>query len=96
MATWSESEDSSSEEEESKEVANICFMAHQDEEVTPEINEYSFNELQEAFDELMHEFKKLKVQCKILKKENNDLLNKKENVSKINEILSKEAANLKE
>ena len=30
MATWSESEDSSSEEEQ-KEVANLCFMENEDE-----------------------------------------------------------------
>ena len=67
MITWSDSEDSSSNEEE--EVANLCFMTYED-EVRSEIKndiEFTFDELQDAFDEIENDFKKLKLKNKKLK-----------------------------
>ncbi|KAL4273270.1 hypothetical protein GQ457_13G019660 [Hibiscus cannabinus] len=55
VATWSD-EDSSEEDE----VAHICFMSLQEGEVTSNssnLNSYTFDELQDAYDELVFEFK---------------------------------------
>ena len=73
MATWSESEDSSSDEEQQV-VANLCFMANEDNEVNsePEI-EFTFNELHDAFDDLVMEYEKLKLKNKKLRKLNQEL-----------------------
>ncbi|KAK8635989.1 hypothetical protein V6N13_004700 [Hibiscus sabdariffa] len=55
VATWSDEEDSIE-----NEVAHLCFMALQEGEVTSNssnLNSYTFDELQDAYDELVYEFK---------------------------------------
>ena len=50
MATWSESEDESSEEEKEKEVANMCFIAIDElDEVNSNISD---EDIHDAFEEL--------------------------------------------
>ena len=57
MATWSESEDESSEEENDKEVANMCFMAIDD---LDEVNSnFSDEDMHDVFEELYEDFEKL-------------------------------------
>ena len=58
--TWSDDEESGSKEEaKRKEVANLCLIAHEEEnEVsTSNSSQFTFNELQDTFDVLMAEFK---------------------------------------
>ena len=72
MATWSESEDSSSEEEQ-KEVTNLCLMSNENEIIDETQSDFIFEELENAFYELMYDFKKIKLENRRLK-ENISLL----------------------
>ncbi|EOY21650.1 Uncharacterized protein TCM_013663 [Theobroma cacao] len=64
METWSDSDDS--QDEENEEDANLCLLALNDYKVYPSPhdidsyahneNDYSFDELQDAYDDLMFEF----------------------------------------
>ena len=106
MATWTDSDESSSEEEEQKEVANICFMANNDDnddEVSSESSndEFTFDEMFEAFNELMIDFKSLKKKYKSLKSNNvslakskNELALEVKNLTNEKEELRKERDNL--
>ncbi|GAV69041.1 UBN2 domain-containing protein, partial [Cephalotus follicularis] len=71
LKAWHLSDDESSDDEVTEQVANLCFMALSDDEEDSE-NEvgdsYTFGELQFAFDELLVEFKKKCSQCSLLKK----------------------------
>ncbi|GAV80237.1 zf-CCHC domain-containing protein/UBN2 domain-containing protein [Cephalotus follicularis] len=89
VATWDDSDSSSSDEESGEEVANIAFMEIEEEE-EDEVN-FSFDELQEAYENLFDEFKNVCLKNKSLKKdvismskENENLKN--ENSNYINEI----------
>ena len=66
MATWSESEDESSEEENEKEVANMCFMT------IDELDELNSNisdeDTHDAFQELYEDLKKIGLKNTYLKK----------------------------
>ena len=67
--TWSVDEESSSEEEaESKEVANIYLISHEEENKVSIFSSYqfTFNELQDAFDDLIVEFKKVEIKNSFL------------------------------
>ena len=65
MATWSESEESSEEENE-KEVANMCFMAIND---LDEVNSnFSDEDMHDVFEELYGDFEKLSLKSNSLKK----------------------------
>ncbi|GAV63113.1 LOW QUALITY PROTEIN: UBN2 domain-containing protein, partial [Cephalotus follicularis] len=66
VATWDDSDPSSSEEESDEEVANIAFMAIEEEE-EDEVN-FSFDELQDAYENLFHEYKNVCLKNKSLKK----------------------------
>ncbi|GAV92913.1 hypothetical protein CFOL_v3_36291 [Cephalotus follicularis] len=66
VATWSDSDSSSSEEESDEEVAHIAFMVIEDEE-EDEAN-FSFDELQDAYENLFHEYKDVCLKNKSLKK----------------------------
>ncbi|GAV90508.1 zf-CCHC domain-containing protein [Cephalotus follicularis] len=66
VATWDDSDLSSSEEESDGEVANIAFMAIEEEE-EDEVN-FSFDELQDAYENLFHEYKNVCLKNKSLKK----------------------------
>ncbi|GAV76872.1 LOW QUALITY PROTEIN: UBN2 domain-containing protein, partial [Cephalotus follicularis] len=67
VATWDDSDPSSSEEESDEEVAHIAFMAIEDEEEN-EVN-FSFDELQDAYENLFHEYKDVCLKNKSLKKD---------------------------
>ena len=89
--TWSGDEEPGSEyEAETKEVTNLCLMAHEDKDEVCNSNssQITFNELQDAFDELMSEFKKIRIKNNLLKKLITTL-------SKENEDLQKENNDLK-
>ncbi|GAV91095.1 zf-CCHC domain-containing protein/UBN2 domain-containing protein [Cephalotus follicularis] len=66
VATWSDSDSSISEEESDEEVANIAFMAIEDEE-EDEVK-FSFDELQDAYENLFLEYKDMCLKNKSLKK----------------------------
>ncbi|GAV69060.1 zf-CCHC domain-containing protein, partial [Cephalotus follicularis] len=64
------SDDESSDDEVTEQVANLCFMASRDnEEIDNEVDDsYTFGELQFSFDELLVEFKKKCSEYSSLKK----------------------------
>ncbi|GAV58221.1 UBN2 domain-containing protein, partial [Cephalotus follicularis] len=64
--TWSDSDPSSSEEESDEEVAHIAYMAIEDEE-EDEVN-FSFDELQNAYEKLYVEYESVCLKNKTLKK----------------------------
>ncbi|GAV68168.1 UBN2 domain-containing protein, partial [Cephalotus follicularis] len=70
LKAWHLSDDESSKDEVTEQVANLCFMALSDDEDSEnEVGDsYTFGELQFAFDELLVEFKKKCSQCSLLKK----------------------------
>ncbi|GAV62607.1 LOW QUALITY PROTEIN: UBN2 domain-containing protein, partial [Cephalotus follicularis] len=70
LKAWHLSDDDSSDDEVTEQVANLWFMAlSDDEESDNEVDDsYTFGELQFAFDELLVEFKKKCSQCSSLKK----------------------------
>ncbi|GAV59228.1 zf-CCHC domain-containing protein/UBN2 domain-containing protein, partial [Cephalotus follicularis] len=66
LATWSDSDPSSSEEESDEDVAHIAFMAIEDEEEN-EVN-FTFDELQNAYEKLYVEYENVCLKNKTLKK----------------------------
>ncbi|GAV65399.1 zf-CCHC domain-containing protein, partial [Cephalotus follicularis] len=70
LKAWHLSDDESSNDEVTEQVANLCFMAlNDDEDSENEVDDsYTFGELQFVFDELLVEFKKKCSQCSSLKK----------------------------
>ncbi|GAV59237.1 LOW QUALITY PROTEIN: zf-CCHC domain-containing protein/UBN2 domain-containing protein, partial [Cephalotus follicularis] len=74
------SDDDSSDDEVTKKVANLCFMASSDnEESDNEVDDsYTFGELQFAFDEFLIEFKKKCSQYSSLKKNMASIENEKD------------------
>ena len=68
IAAWGESEsESSSDEESDSEVANLCFMAKEEEETLNEVNP-TYDELQEALEDLYIELRKIGSKNTCLKK----------------------------
>ena len=71
MATWSESEDESSKEENEKEVANMCFM------VIDELDEVNSNisdeDIHDVFQELYEDLEKLGLKMLLSKRKFNNL-----------------------
>ncbi|GAV80484.1 zf-CCHC domain-containing protein/UBN2 domain-containing protein, partial [Cephalotus follicularis] len=66
VATWSDSDPSTSEEESDEEVAHIAYRAIEDEE-EHEVN-FSFDELQNAYEKLYVEYESVCLKNKTLKK----------------------------
>ncbi|GAV81980.1 zf-CCHC domain-containing protein/UBN2 domain-containing protein, partial [Cephalotus follicularis] len=66
VATWSDSDPSSSEEESDEDVAHIAYMAIEDEE-EDEVN-FSFDELQIAYEKLYIEYENVCLKNKTLRK----------------------------
>ncbi|GAV80299.1 LOW QUALITY PROTEIN: UBN2 domain-containing protein, partial [Cephalotus follicularis] len=98
MATWSDNDDSSTDEENNGEVAHIVFMAIDKEEEDDEV-QFSFNELQSAYEKLFYEYENVNLKNRTPKK--NVLCLSKENESLKNEnkvlnISLKLSADLKE
>ncbi|GAV88405.1 hypothetical protein CFOL_v3_31828 [Cephalotus follicularis] len=80
LKAWHLSDDDSSDEEITEQVANLCFMASSDnEESDNEVDDsYTFDELQFAFDELLILFKKKCSQYSSLKKNVASIENEKD------------------
>ncbi|GAV68747.1 zf-CCHC domain-containing protein/UBN2 domain-containing protein, partial [Cephalotus follicularis] len=80
LKAWHLSDDDSSDDEVTEQVANLCFMALSDtEDSDNEVDDsYTFGELQFAFDELLVEFKKKCSQCSSLKKNMVSIENEKD------------------
>ncbi|GAV79347.1 LOW QUALITY PROTEIN: zf-CCHC domain-containing protein, partial [Cephalotus follicularis] len=80
LKAWHLSDDDSSDEEVTEQVANLCFMASSDnEESDNEVDDsYTFGELQFSFDELLIEFKKKCSQYSSLKKNVASIENEKD------------------
>ncbi|GAV60815.1 zf-CCHC domain-containing protein, partial [Cephalotus follicularis] len=66
VATWDDSDPSSSEEESNEEIANIAFMAIE-EKNEDEVN-FTFDELQNAYENLFNEYENVCLKNKSLKK----------------------------
>ncbi|GAV82569.1 zf-CCHC domain-containing protein [Cephalotus follicularis] len=91
VATWSDSDPSSSKEESDEEVAHIAYMAIENEEET-EVN-FSFDELQNAYEKFYVEYENVCLKNKTLKKNAISMSNeleilKSENSKYLNEIES--------
>ncbi|GAV69765.1 zf-CCHC domain-containing protein [Cephalotus follicularis] len=89
VATWDDSDESSSDEESDGEIANIAFMAIEEEEEY-KVN-FSFDELQYAYENFFHEYKNVCLKNKSPKKYaismSKEIENlKNENSNYINEI----------
>ncbi|GAV77200.1 hypothetical protein CFOL_v3_20672 [Cephalotus follicularis] len=67
IATWDDSDESSSDEESDGQVANFAFMAIEEEE--EDDVKFSFDELQDAYENLYNEYKKVCLKNKSLKKD---------------------------
>ncbi|GAV91915.1 zf-CCHC domain-containing protein/UBN2 domain-containing protein, partial [Cephalotus follicularis] len=80
LKAWHLSDDESSDDEVTEQVANLCFMASSDnEESDNEVDDsYTFGELQFTFDELLVEFKKKCSQYSSLKKNMASIENEKD------------------
>ena len=97
--TWNDDEESNSEEEaKPKEVANLYLIAHEKDNEVPTSNssQFTFNELQDAFDDLFFEFKKIKIKNSILKRTISTLFKENEFLQKKNEVLKNEVCVLNE
>ena len=81
MATWSDSDDSTTDEE-SHEEANLCLMAHENEVTFETQNKFTNDELLEVFHELLNDLKELRIKIKNLKSRNHTLVKEKEEVDK--------------
>ncbi|GAV61674.1 hypothetical protein CFOL_v3_05201, partial [Cephalotus follicularis] len=88
IATWSDSDYSSFDEENYEEVANIAFMAIKKEEEDEVQFSYSFDELQNAYEKLFYEYENVSLKNITL---NKDMLS----LSKENESLKNENGNYK-
>ncbi|GAV87851.1 zf-CCHC domain-containing protein/UBN2 domain-containing protein, partial [Cephalotus follicularis] len=97
LKAWHLSDDESSDDEVTEEVANLCFMALSDtEDSDNEVDDsYTFGELQFAFDELLVEFKKKCSQCSSLKKHIVSIENEKDLLVIENEKLKGELSLVK-
>ncbi|GAV74484.1 hypothetical protein CFOL_v3_17964 [Cephalotus follicularis] len=107
IATWDDSDESSSDEESDGKVANIAFMAMEEDEI-----QFSFDELQNAYENLFCEYENICLKNKSLKKnaismtkeieslknENSNYINKIENLNvslKLSNDFKEENENLK-
>ncbi|GAV79727.1 hypothetical protein CFOL_v3_23190 [Cephalotus follicularis] len=97
LKAWNLSDDESSDDEVTEQVANLCFMALSDtEDSDNEVDDsYTFGEVQFAFDELLVEFKKKCSQCSSLKKNIVSIENEKDLLVIENEKLKGELTLLK-
>ncbi|GAV89757.1 zf-CCHC domain-containing protein [Cephalotus follicularis] len=96
VATWDDSDPSSSEEESDEEVANIAFMAIE-EENEDEVN-FTFDELKNAYENLFNEYENVCLKNKSLKKNAISMskeleILKSENSKYMNEIESLKSKN---
>ncbi|GAV62617.1 LOW QUALITY PROTEIN: zf-CCHC domain-containing protein/UBN2 domain-containing protein, partial [Cephalotus follicularis] len=78
LKAWHLSDDESSDHEVTEQVANLCFMASNEESDNEVDDSYTFGELQFAFDELLIEFKKKFSQYTSLKKNVASIENEKD------------------
>ncbi|GAV73875.1 zf-CCHC domain-containing protein/UBN2 domain-containing protein, partial [Cephalotus follicularis] len=106
LATWDDSDPSSSEEESDEEVANFAFMAIE-EENEDEVN-FTFDELQNAYENLFNEYENvclknqslkknaisMSKELEILKSENSKYMNEIESLKKIFSTFSNSSAKL--
>ncbi|GAV60315.1 zf-CCHC domain-containing protein, partial [Cephalotus follicularis] len=101
LKAWHLSDDESSDDEVTGQVANLCFMALSDDEDSEnEVGDsytfgelqFAFGELQFAFDELLVEFKKKCSQCSLLKKNMTSVEKEKELLVVENEHLKNDIA----
>ena len=102
VITWDDSEEEDQEEEKQEEIANMCFMALNDEveiQNTLVDDDTLYDELSIAYDELLTNFEKLATKATLLKKKNASLSIELEKISVIekeNENLRNENISLKE
>ena len=94
VMTWNDDDD----EAEPKEVGNLCLMVHEEEyEVsTSRSSQFTFNELQDAFDDLMAKFKMIEIKNSLLKKMISTISKENEDLQREDKILKYEIHVLKE
>ena len=102
VATWSDSESSSSEEKKEKDKIANFYLIGLDEEVTPDTTEITFAELHEAFCDLLKEFQKvvsknkdLKIKYELGEKEKSEFIKIIDVLKNEKEALQKEVNKLK-
>ncbi|KAK9180632.1 hypothetical protein WN944_023765 [Citrus x changshan-huyou] len=90
VATWDDSDENSSDEEESQEVSNLALMAIGDDDDLNEVSDPSYDELYDAFKELHDELMKIGKKNACLKKKMLELTNEKDALEKCNNEKIKE------
>ena len=99
VMTWSDDKESGSEDEaEPKEVANLRFMTHEeDNEVsTSNSSQFTHNELQNTFDDLFFKFKKMGIKNSIFQRMISIIFKKNEDLQKESEVLKNKVCVLNE
>ena len=94
VATWSDSDDSSTDDE-NQNFANLCLMTQEDEVQSEHVLDFTFDELQDAFHDLLDEFRKISLKNKDLKIKNESLTKEKKEVIQNNKLLMEEIISLK-
>ncbi|XP_028119286.1 uncharacterized protein LOC114316803 [Camellia sinensis] len=94
IAAWGQSDDSSSDEAENDEVANLCLMALGDEETTQNKVTFDYEELESAFKELHDEFRKVCAKNNVVKKLATSLSNNVDELKKENIVLKNDFINV--
>ena len=96
MATWSDSEDSSTDDE----VAHLCFMANEKKVCAKNNYDFTFKESHDASNDLVHEYRLLKIEHKKLNRhvdsfslDNTNLANKNDDLNAKIDILKNEKNN---
>ena len=81
VATWNESDEDSSDEEESQEVSNLALMAIGDDDDLNEVSDPTYDELYDVFKELHNQLMKISKKNVCLKKELVKLKNENESLN---------------
>ena len=81
VATWDDSDEESSHEEDSQKVSNLALMAMRDDDDLDEVSDLTYDELYDAFKELLDEWMKICKKNVCLKKKMVELKNENESLS---------------
>ena len=94
VAAWGESEsESSSDDESDTEVANLCFMENEEDDISNDVSP-TYDKLQDALEELYIELRKIGSKNTYLKKIVSSLSNELETLKSENESLKNDISNL--
>ncbi|KAH9716703.1 hypothetical protein KPL71_021554 [Citrus sinensis] len=94
VATWDNSDEDSSDEEESQEVSNLALMSIGDDDDLNEVSDLTYDELYDAFKEMHDELMKIGKKNACLKKKLLEFTNEKDAMQKCNESLNEKIKGL--